>query len=308
MVSTSDNQAIPKRMMYFGGGLVRIKFEAVFKINSNITDDYEPGEVSGAKIRFERGGPTGSIQRAFVTIERDSDIGDIIEDDDYKLNRQDLESENKLVLADAGRYLNAYLDYITGERLRDRDIISVEENGQSQVDRQVVGSKYTYTSLCFSDTLSFKESFSMTVSDANTGEALSVYRFPDTSGVNISGETVPPYYSWLRHARLASHPFDAYRNYYLIIEHFAPRQNAQNPHLTVLDTKLRQLGVTEIVGIPVDQNLLKRLYKQGRNSLSHAESDFKIPTNPDDIREIEALLPLARDLAVKLIEAKKSER
>jgi hypothetical protein len=128
-----------------------------------------------------------------------------------------------------------------------------------------------------------------------------------------------PSASYFRKAKLSKHPFEKFRNLYLVVENIG---HQINPHLTdsklleetlpiVFEDKEQSLeNVAKVTpGFTFSGNLFKDvstlLYRRNRCALDHAKRRMKVPYNPQDEQAVEGSLSLMEFVARSYLAYKK---
>jgi hypothetical protein len=275
---------------------VLVQYTFAVPLTSNVSDAHEGGTVDDVEIGLVGGGPNNTINRAQVTVTVLSEIGDV---DDYETSKK-IMPELEGAVRHGRQKLVALLGRLQWKR-RLREGENIQIAGESgTVTRQVVGSEKSFSLLSIRETLRLRDSVRLTVQNAETGETVAVHAWPDTSPVSSNSGPYEAVFSWLYQASTSSHPFEAFRYYYLVVEHLAGQ--GQGKHLELVLPWLASHGIQTIGGQAVNRDLLRRLYVSGRCAISHAKDDFKLPTDPDDEASIKQDLPLIRELALACID------
>lgn len=279
------------------GAEVQVKYEFEVTLQSNVTDLHEGGTIGNVTITFVHDGPGKTISCARVRVMVDSEIGDIV---DFESSRVAMvEADDVVKHGKAG--LVSLLGRLQWKRLRDGDRIEIVQTNGGHVNRQVVGSELSWTHMQFEETILVQESMNITLHNAETGEVVEKHAWPDTTSLTATAGDLEAAFALLYQGSVAPHPFEAFRNYYLVVEHLAGQERGD--HLDLVENWLRSHGVTDVAGQTVDRSLLRALYKGGRCALNHAKRDFKVPTDPDDEAAIRKDLPIIKSLARACIDA-----
>jgi hypothetical protein len=235
-----------------------------------------------------------------VRFEKETNIAEVRDEETYRRVFKELQVEIDQIRDEAEDLLNRYLDCLIFERTRDDQRIAISKsNTSAQVTKRFLGSDFEMGCIAHKDVIQFRDSWCITSNhvDENGIEVVEERRWPDTSPLIKDDPSIPDCLSWYRHARNAEHPFEEFRNYYNIFEHLAKA----DPKRTM--ETLHSMEVTVANGELITNELLGQLFMQGRNAVNHAGRgrDYRLPTRPQDLKEIGALVPFVRDLAEQLL-------
>ena len=223
-------------------------------------------------------------------------------------------ADKNRAITEAENLANRFLDTLCWKHHADLAIdltaLRIEEIGPGE-------QRHIY--LQIKETLTVSDRVSIVARDS-IGNVVAVFDSAKRGRIEVKCSEAAAYY---RRSRLSSDPFDQFRNFYLVAENVADRiRTKKGIHHKLHEQELLELALRECFGSnltrlhraassvagcqdqgDVIHGVATLLYKGHRCQLNHAKAsqNKKVPFNPEDERQVRAVLPLMRFVARSLL-------